>query len=366
MANMKLIKNNEFYPKLLLSEWFFISKEILTKKRDTLKNYQYKIEEKSREIEKNEKPKEPKREYYGDSYEYTNKLQVFLFILYLLGSAFVGYCLGWLLGVITFPLSFMIPMLGYSFSYHNGDYTLIGLFDTENVYSFVLRLVFAAITVGVMIFVAYKFIPYFEDLDFKETGRVRLTSSETESRYNNTMKSYEISLKTYKDKIEPYKKQISSYKENINGFNKYINTLEKAYNQSLSFIYPKYRNIVCVCQFTQYIESGRCDRFDGPYGCYNLYENESRLDLIIDKLDVVISKMDQIMQNQTEIITVLKSIDKRCVEIKDSINMQTVAITSTINLATLQLSNAINNVEASVNKAGSTISDIDRYMRVGY
>ena len=52
--------------------------------------------------------------------------------------------------------------------------------------------------------------------------------------------------------------------------------LEQAYANSLLFLYQKYRNIVCVCQFTQYLESGRCDAFEGAHGCYNLFEEEAK------------------------------------------------------------------------------------------
>ena len=44
--------------------------------------------------------------------------------------------------------------------------------------------------------------------------------------------------------------------------------------------------------------SGRCVVFEGHEGAYNIYENEIRLNVVIQKLDDVIQKLDQIQDNQ--------------------------------------------------------------------
>mgnify|MGYP007024707781 CR=1 FL=1 len=49
--------------------------------------------------------------------------------------------------------------------------------------------------------------------------------------------------------------------------------------------FPKYRNLVAVSQIYEYILSGRCTELGGYQGAYNLYEQETRMDIVIMRLD---------------------------------------------------------------------------------
>lgn len=73
-------------------------------------------------------------------------------------------------------------------------------------------------------------------------------------------------------------------------------TLEKLY--SLDVIYPKYREMLPVITMHEYLESGRCTELVGSDGAYNLFESESRQDIIISSLDRVVSMLEQIRNNQ--------------------------------------------------------------------
>lgn len=55
--------------------------------------------------------------------------------------------------------------------------------------------------------------------------------------------------------------------------------LERLYD--VGIVQLRYRNLVAVSTFCDYLESGRCDALEGPFGAYNLYENELRAGLII-------------------------------------------------------------------------------------
>lgn len=73
-------------------------------------------------------------------------------------------------------------------------------------------------------------------------------------------------------------------------------TLSKYYD--LDVIYPKYRNLVALTTFAEYLESGRCKSLYGYTGCYNVYEQELRQNTIIGKLDQVLIQLDQIKKVQ--------------------------------------------------------------------
>ena len=179
--------------------------------------------------------------------------------------------------------------------------------------------------------------------------------TQNKAKYEASMKEYEVEYEQLKDRAtEQYKKALTEYEDklerikknkeekikhleddiqkNINDNEKYkhfksiqyemdylINCLEKAIKireelYSFNIIYGKYRNIVAVSSFLDYFMSGRCETLDGSTGAYNLYEQESRTDIIINKMDIIIDKLDQIAENQFYIY------NKIC-EVKDSLDV---------------------------------------------
>lgn len=72
--------------------------------------------------------------------------------------------------------------------------------------------------------------------------------------------------------------------------------LERVYSKNI--IYPKYRNLPALTSIYEYYVTGRCEELSGPYGAYNLYEDEIRKDKIISQLNTVIANLEQIKQNQ--------------------------------------------------------------------
>ena len=127
-----------------------------------------------------------------------------------------------------------------------------------------------------------------------------------------------LGTKKYKKEIEKYEKdsaiidsenqsQLLKYDEQKNIINGRIDdintdltdvtkTLGKYYD--LDVIYPKYRNLIAITTFIEYLESGRCKSLYGYTGCYNVYEQELRQNTIIGKLDQVLIQLDQIKKIQ--------------------------------------------------------------------
>ena len=123
-------------------------------------------------------------------------------------------------------------------------------------------------------------------------------------RYKNDIKKYEEENKEIDEKNN---KQIKLYNENkaiiddrISNVKKDLKDVEKTMSQyyDLDVIYPKYRNLVALTTFIEYLESGRCKSLYGYTGCYNVYEQELRQNTIIGKLDQVLVQLDQIKKVQ--------------------------------------------------------------------
>lgn len=75
-----------------------------------------------------------------------------------------------------------------------------------------------------------------------------------------------------------------------------LRTKEKLYARNI--IYPTYRNLVSVSMFYDYLQSGRCTTLEGHEGAYNLYEYESRMNIIFMKLDDIIEGIGRLCDAQ--------------------------------------------------------------------
>lgn len=85
-------------------------------------------------------------------------------------------------------------------------------------------------------------------------------------------------------------------------------TLRKFYE--LDVIRPKYRNLLCVATFLEYLENERCYSLTGHEGCYNLFEEELQRGLIISKLSDISNQLETIRQNQERAADALDEIQR--------------------------------------------------------
>lgn len=116
----------------------------------------------------------------------------------------------------------------------------------------------------------------------------------------------------------------------------------KARNEmyAANVIFGKYRDIVALATFYEYLMAGRCDTLEGPNGAYNLYEAEVRADMIISKL--------------SEIEKSLKSIEKS----QYMIYSQLTEMNETLD----RIDNTTNSAYTSISKIEANTTDMTNYM----
>ena len=85
----------------------------------------------------------------------------------------------------------------------------------------------------------------------------------------------------------------------------------KARNELYAYdvIFGKYRDVVALSSFYEYLMSGRCTSLEGADGAYNIFESEIRANRVIAQLDTVISSLDDIKQNQYMMYQELRKIN---------------------------------------------------------
>ena len=108
-------------------------------------------------------------------------------------------------------------------------------------------------------------------------------------------------IKKYNNYVDYNKKEILPiYNTQLREINElYSNTenvLKNYYSKNI--IYEKYQNLIAISSFYEYLKSGICSELGGHEGCYNKFDSEIRLNMVIGKLDQVIDKLDQIEENQ--------------------------------------------------------------------
>lgn len=94
------------------------------------------------------------------------------------------------------------------------------------------------------------------------------------------------------------------FQQHIKRLDGKINALTETLNKIYSYdvLYSKYRNdVVAVNTIYEYFLMGRVVSLTSRYGndgAYNIYENELRQNIIINKLDTIINQLEQIKANQ--------------------------------------------------------------------
>lgn len=163
-----------------------------------------------------------------------------------------------------------------------------------------------------------------------------------DAQYYNAMRVYDqrVEQDNQRMRIEIQMKQklnseINLLDQQIQKTNAYENQL--THLGILDSVY--YHNMVATASFYQYFKSKMTfslgfNPATGDRGAYNIYEQEKRMNIIIDKLDVVIEKLDQIQRNQTalwmclneancKLNTINNNILKASKEVNANINRQT-------------------------------------------
>ena len=143
---------------------------------------------------------------------------------------------------------------------------------------------------------AYKTkIKEYEDIKKEIDKDINMIKKEKNNIKNNILKICEEKLKNE----EKFKKNIDieyeiKYIENY--LKELIETREKLY--ACNVVYKKYRNLIAMSSFLDYLNSERCEKLSGNDGAYNLYEQESKSNIIISKMDIMIDKLEEIEDNQ--------------------------------------------------------------------
>lgn len=197
--------------------------------------------------------------------------------------------------------------------------TIVGLvvavYKTEYIYAdgrffpdFQYKYILWGIGIGFAIF-AYCLIN--RNLDQDKLNQV--ARKENEIRYEKNDKI----LKLVPQKAQMIKVELAKAESK---YNETYMILQEYYNKGI--IFEKYRGLVPICMFHEYLQSGRCEQLTGHEGAYNIYENELRMNIIINKLNDIIERLDSIEENQYVIAQAIRGATAEVNKLSNLVNQQ--------------------------------------------
>ena len=152
--------------------------------------------------------------------------------------------------------------------------------------------------------------------------RIKQSNEDYARQYEIDVKKYNKACEREEERMYRETKELDIYDQQFdildNTYDNTLEILEKLYDKGI--IYSKYRDFVSIGMFCEYLESGRCDRLDGPNGAYNIYENEIRQDIIISRLEDIIQCLDEIKETQFKLYCEVQNMNCKIDELVQSVH----------------------------------------------
>ena len=96
--------------------------------------------------------------------------------------------------------------------------------------------------------------------------------------------------------------------------------IEKNNLYATNIVFGKYQNVVILSSLYEYLMAGRCSSLEGENGAYNIYEQESRADIIISELNKVIDCLEDIKSSQYMIYREIQDVNYNLKTLNKSMN----------------------------------------------
>lgn len=165
---------------------------------------------------------------------------------------------------------------------------------------------------------------YEKDLKkYEQKCRERLAAIERETK--EASKKHQVAVQDAEKALQKAQKEAEQLRSRLNGcvpgkpvevcpekaklamledeIGQTIELLKKTYAArntlyAANVVFGKYRNIVALSTFYEYLMAGRCFSLEGSNGAYNLYEMETRANMIITQLEKIEKSLQNLQQTQ--------------------------------------------------------------------
>lgn len=207
---------------------------------------------------------------------YLQEIDIFSLIIYPVGGALVGGGIGIAAAILVLIISGILFLLQIFFGVSSLE-TIKKIYETNVP---LLPFVIGGAVIGLICDIII-IISGISECKHKKAENRRIVESNQRRAESTHIRA--VNLQAELDRAIPLYNQTDAI-------------LKQLYNEGI--IYKKYQEFVPIAMFYEYFASGRCFRLDGHEGAYNLYEQELRMNLILNKLDDILYSLDQIQERQ--------------------------------------------------------------------
>lgn len=221
-----------------------------------------------------------------------------------------GFCFGLLTGIIGFSVCAVVWLILEGLRNYSGDNLLLGLISMLSPLLTPLPLVAGLIWMGFFLTAGVKF-----SLEASKQNK------EGKRNYEQALQRYRLQKSQDDVRLAAEKKILPDLKQNAEMLRERAQKSKEILEQyyGLNIIAPKYRSLICVATFLEYLENERCCKLTGHEGCYNLFESELRQGTIIAQLSNISQQLDQIRENQERAADALECIQHTCRHLTEGI-----------------------------------------------
>ena len=208
----------------------------------------------------------------------------------------------------------IILIVGIAFTFITTPLLLIGVSSSEFWSGFSLSLIICLPITAIISLISY-IVLLIKKHDFyvdshptleNKTSSIREKIDKLKAEIkeaNSILRTSPRDIKYISNRNRFLRKKIKEHESYISTINDSLDLIKKN-----SSIHEKYFTFVHICQFYEYIDTGRCNKLEGSDGCYNLFELELRLNRIIDRLDTIsltLEEIDKTLKNIEQSMYVL-------------------------------------------------------------
>lgn len=221
-----------------------------------------------------------------------------------------GFYSGLLMGIIGFAICAVISLILSSLRNYTGDGWILGILSILNPLLAPLPILAGFLWLGYCVI----------------TG-VGLSVEQAEKNKRNKC-NYEQALQRYyfqksqdEERLKNELRVLPDLKRNAELLRQRAQKNKEILDQyyGLNVLAPKYRSLICVATFLEYLETERCYKLTGHEGCYNLFEAELRQGIIIAQLTNISQQLEQIRANQERAADALECIQRTCSHLTEGI-----------------------------------------------
>ena len=153
--------------------------------------------------------------------------------------------------------------------------------------------------------------------------------------YKRQMDAYEVRVKTIRVQVDLYNQGLDDQIALVVAErDRTLQTLQTLYNTNI--IFPKYRGIIPVTMFCEYMDSGRRTTLEGVHGMYDLYESELLAKRIVESIGEVNKTLGHVSYQLNGIAAQLTGIARNQIMLHEEIAKGN-AISAQISMDTIAL-----------------------------